>query len=314
MANCNKGWLTTARVGVVGLLAAGAQFASAQTCAGGAYLNPKSIRGDAVTASAQADMELQTVIAKTPLPAAPFWAVKTLAEIKALTDSPTPPCWIFGNPPAGLYPEYRPTAVNTTGIEPAILFFGAVGQKDAAAPVLLSALAPAEQKQVKDALRASKCLGMDSGVTSEIARAEGICGSISLVRPRAGIGQAFLPAAAAMEWSSSRPVGVVTRKASAMRASASGLVSKDPLIAKARLIVVPLSATSWGYGLYTHPSVGAQVREKSLSVFQAIKAPTPTLSGALDLSGAFEFVAPGAEEERQMRAAMGPATGMQAKR
>jgi len=63
----------------------------------------------------------------------------------------------------------------------------------------------------------------------------------------------------------------------------------DERIHMAQLVIVPASNASWGYGLYVHPGVPANVVKKAISQFTALKVATPILLKTLDLGAKFEF-------------------------
>lgn len=271
----------------------------AQSCAGGAYLNPRSIRGDSGTAAASSDLDVLNLAAKGGLSTQPFYPVRTVAELRSKPLA-QPLCWIFANPTVGMAMDHVPLAVNMQPIDPAILVIGPRGNERDAAPIALAALPPKEQADIVARLKKSNCMGMESGVTTQLAKASGLCAAVEEVKPTRGLGQSYLPSAAAASWREDSWVGVVTRKASAMKVSSSGFVGAAD-VRNARLISVPVPLQSWGYGLYVHPTLGKTEAKKAAAAFEGLRDPSPAQAVSLDLDKDFAFRKPTEAEEKLMR-------------
>lgn len=283
----------------------GAQVAHAQTCEGGAYLNPQLFRGEAAHQSALAEQEMLTFMNRTGLPATPIYSIKRVDDITS--SGRTPYCWAYVNPVIGLVSGYKPVVVNNEPIQPAVLAITNVvpGAKPDTGAVLLSSLPAAEQKVILERMQRSKCFGTTSGVETAIARAEGLCGNIEDVAAQAAVGQQGLIAKAAFAWEEQSWTGIATREASARNTSLKGLAGRFESIHRARLVVVPTKGTSVGFGLYVHPSVSDAAIKKAVATFQGLSSPSKPLAVALDLGPEFAFVAPSADQVQKMRAAIG---------
>lgn len=281
------------------LLAAGA--VQAQSCEGGVYLNPQVIRGEGASQSDAALRELVEFIRPTGLSVAPMANVKETQEVLAAVKRPRPPCWVYGNPVVGLASGYRPAAINTDPIQSAVLILGDLGNVKDAAPVELKALPPAEQARVLAKLKTISCFGMKSGVTTALVQAQSLCGTVVEVLPQQGLGQAFLPTKAAFYWQADRWSGLITRLQTAEKASMKGQFGTDERIHLAKLVLVPASNSSWGYGLYVHPGVPADVVKKTSAQFAGLKGGSPLLLKALDLGKNFDFAVPSEAETQAMK-------------
>ena len=280
--------------------------AKAQSCEGGAYLNPQTIRGEAQSVASLADAELVAVLARTGLPTQPLQIIKRTENIKALKK---PPCWIFGNPVVGLSAGYRAAVVNVESIQPAVLLIGDAGAGKDAAPVLLSSLPDAQKASLLDRLKKTKCFGIASGVTTTVVKAEGICGNVEEVTPHSGLGQSFLATKAGFEWDESHWIGVITRDSSALRTSMKGVIGKSSQLSDAKLVVIPAKSSIFGYGLYVHSSVSEADTKKGVSAFMAITAPTKGQIIALDLGSKFKFAVPSPDQVQQAASAIGVTAG-----
>jgi hypothetical protein len=288
------------------LAAAGlAPAAQAQTCEGGAYLNPQLFRGEAAHQTAMAEQEMHAFIAKTGLPSTPMYAIKRVDDITS--SGRTPYCWVYTNPVIGLVSGYKLVVVNGEAIQPAVLAITGVvpGAKPDAGAVPLKSLTAAEQKALLERMQRSKCFGTTAGVETAIARAEGLCGNIEDVAPQAAVGQQGLIAKAAFAWEDQSWTGIATREGLALNTSLKGLAGRFENIHAARLVVVPTKGTSVGFGLYVHPSVSDATIRKAVSVFQGLTSPSRPLAVALDLGPQYSFIAPTTEQVQQMRTAIG---------
>ena len=277
----------------------------AQTCEGGAYLNPQLFRGEAAHQSALAEQEIHTFMTRTGLPAAPIYAIKKVDDITS--SGRTPYCWAYVNPVIGLLSGFKPVVVNNEPIQPAVLAITAAvpGAKPDAGAVPLKSLPAAEQKTILERMQRSKCFGTTAGVETAIARAEGLCGNIEDVAAQAAVGQQGLIAKAAFAWEEQSWAGIATRENLALNTSLKGLAGRFESIHAARLVVIPAKGTSVGFGLYVHPSVSDAQIKKALAVFQGLTSPSKPLAVALDLGPQFSFIAPTAEQVEKMRAAIG---------
>ena len=285
--------------------AALAPAVQAQTCEGGAYLNPQLFRGEAAHQSALAEQEMLTFMGKTGLPAAPIYSIKRVDDITS--SGKTPYCWAYVNPVIGLVSGYKLVVVNNESIHPAVLAITNVipGAKPDAGAVPLKSLPAADQKAILERMQRSKCFGTTSGVETAIARAEGLCGNIEDVAPQAAVGQQGLIAKAAFAWEEQSWTGIATRETPALNTSLKGLAGRFESIHGARLVVVPTKGTSVGFGLYVHPSVSDAAIKKAVATFQNLSSPSKPLAVALDLGPEFSFVAPSADQIQKMRAAIG---------
>lgn len=281
------------------LMAAGA--VQAQSCEGGLYLNPQVIRGEGASQSDSALRELVEFLRPTGLSVVTVVNVKETQEVVAAVKRPRPPCWVYGNPVVGLASGYRPLAVNTDPIQSAVLILGDPGTVKDAPPVELKTLPPAEQARVLAKLKTISCFGMKSGVTTALVQAQNMCGTVVEVLPQQGLGQTFLPTKAAFFWQADRWSGLITRLQTAQKSSMKGLFGTDERIHQARLVLVPASNSSWGYGLYAHPGVPAEVVKKVSAQFAGLKGANPVLLKALDLGQNFEFAAPSDADSLAMK-------------
>jgi hypothetical protein len=279
-----------------------ASSAWAESCEGGAYLNPQTIRGEAQSVASLADAELLAVLARTGLPTQPLQVIKRADSIKTLKK---PPCWIFGNPVVGLSNGYRAAVVNTESIQPAVLLIGDAGAAKDATPVLLSSLPDAQKTSLLERLKKTKCFGIASGVTTSVVKAEGICASVEEVTPHSGLGQSFLATKAGFEWDERHWVGFITRDSSALRTSMKGVIGKSSQLGDAKLVVIPAKAAIFGYGLYLHASVSEADAKKSVAAFMAISTPTKGQIIALDLGAKFKFAVPSPDQVQQAATAIG---------
>lgn len=282
-----------------------APAAQAQSCEGGAYLNPQLFRGEAAHQSALAEQEMHNFMGRTGLPASPIYSIKRVDDITA--SGRTPYCWAYANPVIGLLSGYKLVVVNNEPIQPAVLAITAAtpGAAPDAAAVLLKTLPAAQQKTILDQLTRSKCFGTTAGVEAAIAKAEGLCGNVEDVAPQATVGQQGLIAKAAFAWEEQAWAGIVTREGAALTMSLKGLAGRSEKVHMARLVVVPTKGTSVGFGLYVHPSVPEAAVKKAVAVFQGLSAPAKPLMVTLDLGPQFSFVIPSADQVEKMRAAIG---------
>lgn len=272
--------------------ACGCGWAQAQSCEGGVYLNPQVIRGEGSSQTESALRELIDFVRPSGLSVTPVVNVKETQDVIAAVRRARPPCWVYGNAVVGLSSGYRPVAVNMDPIQTAVLILADIGSDKDATPVELKSLAPAEQAKVLARLKTTNCFGIKSGVTTAIVQAQNLCGTVVEVTPQQGLGQSYLPTKAAFYWQADRWAGLITRLQTAQRSSLKNLVGLDDRIHMARLVVVPASRSSWGYGLYVHPNASADAVKKAASQFAAIKGAHPLLLKALDLDKDFEFAAP----------------------
>jgi hypothetical protein len=282
-----------------------AASAHAETCEGGAYLNPQFFRGEAAHQSAIAEQEMRGFIAKLGLPAQPLYSIKKVDDITASGRAPY--CWIYSNLVVGVMSGYKPVAVNTEAVQPAVLAITNVvagGAPDAPA-VHLKNLPAAEQKAVLDQLQRSRCMGTASGVEAAIVKAEGLCAYVEDVAPQATVGQQGLIAKAAFAWEEGAWAGIATREASALAATTRNLAGRSEKLHHARLVVVPTKSTSMGFGLYVHASVPEATVKKAVAAFKELASPSKPLAIALDLGPQFSFVTPSAEQVEKMAASVG---------
>ncbi len=272
----------------------------AQTCEGGLYLNPQVIRGEG---SAQADVssrELIEFVRPSGLPLLPVVNIKDVQDVLGAIKRPVPPCWVYGNPVAGLSSGYRPVSVNVDPIQSAVLILSDVGKVKDAKPVELQALSPAEQTRILTKLKTTACLGIKSGATTALVKAEKLCGEVVEVAPQQGLGQNFLPTKAAFQWQANKWVGLVTRLSSARSATMQNQFGTDERVHFAQLLIVPTSGSSWGYGLYVHPGVASEPIRKVSGLFASMKNPNAALLRALDLGGKYEFSLPSEVDTKAM--------------
>lgn len=283
-----------------------ASHAQAQSCEGGAYLNPQTIRGEALALAKLADGDLQAVLARTGLPTQPLQNIKRADDIKTLKK---PPCWVFGNPVVGLSSGYRAAVINTEVIQPAVLLIGDAGAGKDVTPAILSSLPEAKRTSLLERLKKTKCYGIANGVTTTVVKTESLCGTVEEVTPHSGLGQSYLTSKAGFEWDETRWVGVITRDSSALRTSLKGVIGKSSQLSDAQLVVIPSRQTIFGYGLYVHASVPDADMKKAVAAFMAISAPSSGQVIALDLGAKFKFVVPSQEQLQQAAAAIGVTAG-----
>ena len=274
---------------VVWLVLLGPRLAHAQACEGGLYLNPQVIRGEGTAQADNAVRELIDFMRPSGLPVAPVLNIRETQDVMAAIKRPLPPCWVYGNPVTGLSSGYRPLTVNVDPIEAAILVLGDVGPNKDPKPVELESLAAPEQARILARLKTSACYGIKSGVTTGLVKAAKLCGDVQEVLPQQGLGQSYLPTKAAFQWHADKWVGLITRLSSARGSSMKAQYGTDERVHFAQLVVVPVRQPSWGYGLYVHPGVPAEVAKKAAALFANLKSPTPGLLRALDLGAKFEF-------------------------
>lgn len=275
--------------------------AFAQSCEGGLYLNPQVIRGEGASQSEAALRELVDFLRATGLPVAPVVNVKETQEVLAAVKKPAPPCWIYGNPVVGLASGYKPVAVNMDPIQSAVVILGDAGTVKDAPAVELKTLPAAEQARILARLKSTSCFGMKSGVTTAMVQSQNLCGTINEVTPQQGLGQSYLPTKAAFYWQQDRWAGLITRLQTAQQSTMKGHVGTDERIHFAKLVIVPASSSSWGYGLYAHPSAPPDAVKKAVAQFGTLRKVNPLLLKALDLGAAFEFAAPPEAAVQAMR-------------
>jgi len=259
------------------------------------------IRGEA---TAQTEIALQEVIAfmrPSGLSVVPVTHVRDTQEVLAAVKRATPPCWVYGNPVVGLSSGYRPAAVNMEEIRAAVLVIADVTDTLHPKPQDLSALSASEQEAVLSRLKKTPCLGMKSGVTKEMVKAQGLCGEVLELIPQNGLGQGYLPTKAAYQWRADRWVGLITRLSSAREISMAKHVGPDSRLHKAKLYSVPSAASSWGYGLYLHPATPVDKTHRAVSLFQSLRNPDTLLRRALDLSDDYHFGVPSEEAIKLMQ-------------
>lgn len=263
----------------------------AQSCEGGLYLNPQVIRGEGSSQTESALRELIDFVRPTGISVAPVINIRETQDVLTAVKKPSPPCWIYGNPVVGLASGYRPVAINIDPIQSAVLILADIGTVKDGKPVDLKSLPAAEQAKVLAKLKTTSCFGMKSGVTTSLVKADKFCGSVVEVMPQQGLGQSYLPTKAAFHWQADRWVGLITRVQSAQAATMKNQHGTDERIHMARLIVVPATNPSWGYGMYVHPNVPADVVKKTAAQFTSLKTAGPLLLKALDLGARYEFAA-----------------------
>ncbi|TWO68979.1 hypothetical protein FN976_21545 [Caenimonas sedimenti] len=285
---------------VAGALAC-ASGAFAQTCEGGLYLNPQTIRGEGTAKAATAAADLADFLRGSGLSVAPIVNIATAEDVATALKRRVPPCWVYGNPVVGFASGYQTVAVNKDSIQAAVLVVAEVGTTTDAKPVEISKLPPNEQAQVLAKLKATTCMGIRSGVTTALVRAEKLCGTMVDVQPQQGLGQAYLPTKASFHWQPDRWVGLVMRVQGAKATSMKSLVGANPRIHNARLIVVPTAGASWGYGLYVRADAPADATRKATRLFTGLRGAEPALLRALDANAQAEFVTPPDAEVDAMR-------------
>lgn len=282
-------------------LGALAQGTWAQSCEGGLYLNPQSIRGEATSQADGALRELVDFIKPTGLPVTPVLNINGTQDLTTALKRPVPPCWVYGNPVVGLASGYRPVAVNTEEIRAAVLVLGDVGPEKDGKAVDVATLPPAEREKILAKLKSVSCFGIRSGVTTSLVKAQKLCGTVVEVQPQQGLGQNYLPTKAAFHWQPERWAGLVTRVQGAMKANMKEHFGSDERIHNARLYVVPTTHASWGYGLYVRSDLPADAVKRAAAQFHSLKGGNPLLLRALDVGAKFEFVTPPAADVDAMR-------------
>jgi hypothetical protein len=90
-----------------------------------------------------------------------------------------------------------------------------------------------------------------------------------------------------------------------MAANLNGLAGKSEKVHDARLVVVPTRGSSFGFGLYVHPSVDTGVVKKASAAFQSLTAPSKPLAVALDLGPQFSIVVPTQQQVEATASAIG---------
>jgi hypothetical protein len=277
----------------------------AETCEGGAYLNPQLFRGEAALRGALAQQEVREFIGRTGLPTTPLYAIKRVDDITS--SGRVPYCWAYANTVVGLLSGYKLVVVNNEPVQSAVLAITAAvpGAPRDTTAVELKSLPAAEQKSILEQMQRSKCFGTADGVEAAIVRAEGICGMVEYVAPQAAIGQQGLIAKAAFAWENNAWAGIATRQSMALATDLKGLAGRFENIHAARLVVIPTKATSPGFGLYVHASVPEATVKKAVAAFQSLSAPSKPLAVALDLGEQFSFVTPSADQVTKLREAIG---------
>ncbi|MEP6791197.1 MAG: hypothetical protein ABI907_07485 [Ramlibacter sp.] len=288
-------------------VAGGMACAQVHACEGGLYLNPQVIRGEGASQTESALRELIEFVRPTGMQVVPVINIRETQDVLTAIKRPAPPCWVYGNPVVGLASGYRPVAINTDPIQSAVLILADIGTVKDGKPVDLSRLPAADQAKVLAKLKTSSCFGMKSGVTTSLVKAENLCGTVVEVLPQQGLGQSFLPTKAAFHWQADRWAGLITRLQSAQSATMKSHNGTDERIHMAQLVVVPASNPSWGYGIYVHTDVPADVVKKVSAQFTSLKTGTPLLLKALDLGSKYEFSTPTEAAVQAMKKAL--ATG-----
>lgn len=278
-----------------------APAAFAQTCEGGLYLNPQTIRGEGGAKVATAAADLADFLRGTGLSVAPIVNIATAEDVQLALKRRVPPCWVYGNPVVGFASGYQTVAVNKESIRAAVLVVGDLGAGGDGKPVEISKLPPDERAKVLARLKTTTCMGIRSGVTTALVRAEKLCGTLEDVQPQQGLGQAYLPTKASFHWQPDRWVGLVMREGGAKNTTMKSVVGVNSRIYDARLIVVPTTGSSWGYGLYVRPDAPAEATRKARTLFTGLRNAEPALLRALDASAQAEFTTPPDAEVDAMR-------------
>jgi hypothetical protein len=276
----------------VGFLLLSAATAQAQSCEGGLFLNPQVIRGEGSAQTDSAVKELVEFLRPSGLPVSPVLNIRETQDVLNAIKRAMPPCWVYGNPVVGLASGFRPAAVNTEPIQSAVLILSDIGAARDAAPIELSKLPAPAQAKVLAKLKTVNCFGMKSGVTTALVQAENICGTVTEVLPQQGLGQSYLPTKAAFYWQADRWAGLITRLQTAQSTTMKGHHGTDERIHLAQLVIVPAKQASWGYGLYVHPKVPADVARKAAILFTGLGTTNASLLRALDLGSKYSFSAP----------------------
>lgn len=273
---------------------------------GGLYLNPQVIRGEGASQTESALRELIEFVRPTGLSVSPVLNIRETQDVLTAVKKPDPPCWIYGNPVVGLASGYRPVAVNMDPIQSAVLILGDIGTVKDGKPLEIKSLPPEQQAKVLAKLKTISCYGMKSGVTTALVQAENLCGSVVEVMPQQGLGQSYLPTKAAFQWQADRWVGLITRLQTAQASTMKSHHGTDERIHMAKLFIVPATHPSWGYGLYVHPAVQADVVKKATSQFTGLKAANALLLKALDLGKTYEFATPSEAAVAAMKKSLAP--------
>lgn len=277
---------------------------NAQSCVGGLFLNPQVVRGELAAQSDAAVRELVDFLKPSGLSVSPVTNVRDEEDVARELKRAQPPCWVYGNPVVGLASGYTPVTVNTDPISAAVLVVADEGAEKGSKPVQLRTLPQPEQARVLDRLKKSECFGIKGGVTTALVKGEKLCGTMTELPPQQGLGQSFLVVKAAFAWKPGHWVGLVTREKSALAATMDGKISSDPRIANARLVVVPIARTSWGYGLYVSDRAPADAVRNAVRQFSTLAGSRHSLQKALDIDDKPQFAAPSATEVQTMRAAI----------
>jgi hypothetical protein len=291
----------TRKLLLLACLMASAFAVRAQSCEGGLYLNPQVIRGEGTSQTESTLKELIEFIRPTGLSVAPVLNVRETQDVLTAVKRPTPPCWVYGNPVVGLASGYRPVAINTDPIQSAVLILADIGTVKDGPPIELSKLPADQQAKVLAKLKTINCFGMKSGVTTALVMAEKLCGTVTEVLPQQGLGQSYLPTKAAFYWQADRWAGLITRLQSAQSSTMKSHNGTDERIHMARLVVVPASKPSWGYGLYVHPGAPADAVKKAVARFTGLNTKDVLLLRALDLGSKYSFSTPGDDVAQAMR-------------
>ena len=286
---------------LLAFLFSGVSAVHAQSCGGGLYLNPQVIRGEGSSQTDSTLRELIDFVRPTGLSVSPVLNIRETSDAVSAVKRAVPPCWIYGNPVVGLASGYRPVAINVDPIQSAVLILADIGSVKDGKPVELKTLPPEQQAKVLAKLKTTSCFGMKSGVTTSLVKAEKFCGTVVEVIPQQGLGQSYLPTKAAFHWQADRWVGLITRLQSAQAATMKSHHGTDERIHMAQLIIVPATNASWGYGMYVHPSISADVVKKATGQFTLLKTSNPMLLKALDLGAKYEFDTPSEANVQAMK-------------
>jgi hypothetical protein len=266
--------------------------AQAESCEGGLYLNPQVIRGEGTSQSFTALKDLIEFVRPTGLSVTPVVNIKETLDVLTAVKKPTPPCWIYANPTVGLASGYRPVAINTVPIQAAVLILTDAGAVKDGKPVELKDMSADRQAKVLARLKTSSCFGIKSGVTTSLVSSENLCGTVVEVLPQQGVGQGFLPTKAALHWQPDRWAGVITRLQTAQSTSLQAHFGSSEQVHLSQLVIVPTRNAGWGYGIYIHPDVPAEIVKRAANQFVSLKAADPSLLRSLDLAAKYEFATP----------------------
>ena len=135
---------------------AAAPAAFAETCEGGLYLNPQTIRGEGTAKVASAASDLADFLRPTGLPVSPIVSIATAEDVQAALKRRTPPCWVYGNPVVGFASGYQAVAVNRESIRAAVLVVADMEKASDPKPVSLSSLPREEQAKVLARLKSAR--------------------------------------------------------------------------------------------------------------------------------------------------------------